>query len=70
MSKILTVEGCWNCPFLRGTDYSTEDPYCTRLRLSGGTDMLFKNCPLPDDNSFKRKDPNKTALRTKEVPRG
>lgn len=54
MSKILTVEGCWNCPFLEGTDYSTTKPFCKKLRLSGSTDVLFKSCPLPDDAPLRR----------------
>lgn len=67
MSKILTVESCWNCPFLEGTDYSTTKPFCKRLRLSGSTDVLFRSCPLPDDNIFKKEIQNELTLSTKEI---
>lgn len=67
MKKIAVVEACDECPFFMYNFNNQSNCLCQKLHLKGTDENLWKVCPLPDDNTFKKRDQNESTLSTKEI---
>lgn len=67
VSKLIIVDNCDECIFYFKDKSILKLDGCRKLNLFGNKTELFKNCPLPDDNTLKKIDQNESTLSNKEI---